>query len=908
MEQYIYNWKAAAADRLSAMQKQASETANDQDVEQAFAAQSYQFVANRCGDLMKDEHKIGFETVRKDDNNTRMLGIYGFKVEDTFIAAVVFFLNGEIKGPLLYRSNTSTFVPATKEWSSFLIESIETQEGKGRSRSKRYETAPRVNMQRIAFVPPSYGKQASDGNQEPLNPVCPCMLELPGKAEKSKLEKDTEKEDKKLNLGVRVDVPDGGYSIDDKVTEQLNKKPGQLEVPGEIKVAAGPFPGTVELTVGDFGTYVMSDAVKEAMDNMIEGSVVSFEMDGGVAVKLTSNTMRQLKEASEQLWQTTPDDWESQMRMVIDKPEEPLLRQFFELPGIGKRAAEDVVRAMDGSYEFTAAIASKYNDPSALFPERFTDWERPEPAECPLMMHFDLDGVKAAAEETNKRLFEDGFIILDSRPVEELSVIVEEFSDEVTAPNGAGDYMVLSSDGTFQPMFVGYKFFGDLPTSQQGYVGGCVPPTYLFGRSDREQTPTYYVCIDAQGRMTTQPSIMCARAMEGGPKWTTTLKEGKVYVLRLGDVIYPPFLVKKVSEKNGITHATIAGWPSDIGMTDTYDFQRVSSYRSRREGIQIKINPDAQTTNLVKCLIGADALFAEIKTTREFDDEVAGKRGDYFVDQPETTVGSDASITAWLENTYGARTVKLTKNMWMDTKSAAYTLSAGNETSPCMTRLATAVKMSRDMQVSVDTVYKVLDKVDVSGEESFYFCPCEKIATTLRVVEQPMFTDEFDSEFGVNVRPVQAMALPLQGDQIMETPCHIGDAYDPTIPGGLPYATVTSVEPDKLRALADSYNLPHVFQHATVGELADTYAVMPMMERFLRNIEDGVDVIGRLLFLLYWKPDGFEQAYGKDDMGQLETELKDNFDRLGSLYLKLLKKTDKFKVDGAPTKKDNTES
>lgn len=86
-----------------------------------------------------------------------MLGVFAFKVDKELIFAPVFFLSGEIKGPLLYRCDTKQFLPANKEWASYLIESIETTEGRGINRSKLGDTSPMVDMDKIMTRP----KQAS---------------------------------------------------------------------------------------------------------------------------------------------------------------------------------------------------------------------------------------------------------------------------------------------------------------------------------------------------------------------------------------------------------------------------------------------------------------------------------------------------------------------------------------------------------------------------------------------------------------------------------------------------------------------------------------------------------------------------------------------------------------------------
>ena len=64
----------------SRLEKSAAMTAtNDDDIEKAFADQASGFIENKLGALMKDDNRIGFEIVKKNDDNTRMVGVFAFK-------------------------------------------------------------------------------------------------------------------------------------------------------------------------------------------------------------------------------------------------------------------------------------------------------------------------------------------------------------------------------------------------------------------------------------------------------------------------------------------------------------------------------------------------------------------------------------------------------------------------------------------------------------------------------------------------------------------------------------------------------------------------------------------------------------------------------------------------------------
>jgi hypothetical protein len=65
---------------------------DDIDIEKTFSDIASGFVANKVGDLMKDQHRIGFEIVKKNEDNTRMIGVFAFKVDRELLFAPVFFL------------------------------------------------------------------------------------------------------------------------------------------------------------------------------------------------------------------------------------------------------------------------------------------------------------------------------------------------------------------------------------------------------------------------------------------------------------------------------------------------------------------------------------------------------------------------------------------------------------------------------------------------------------------------------------------------------------------------------------------------------------------------------------------------------------------------------------------------
>ena len=140
--------------------KYAASTYPDQDVEKAFLDQAYVFIQNKATPLMRDPYRLGFEIVFKNDDNSRMVGIFVFRVDSDLLYAPVFFSNGQINGTdLLYRHNTKKFVPLNNDWCQYLISLSNYSEGTKSPRDVRTSNKG-MNVQELV-TPPAY-KSASE--------------------------------------------------------------------------------------------------------------------------------------------------------------------------------------------------------------------------------------------------------------------------------------------------------------------------------------------------------------------------------------------------------------------------------------------------------------------------------------------------------------------------------------------------------------------------------------------------------------------------------------------------------------------------------------------------------------------------------------------------------------------------
>jgi hypothetical protein len=843
--------------KLKSWRKQASVTAvNDLDIEKAFADQASGFVENKLEPLMRQPYNVGFEIVRKNDDNTRIVGIFAFKIEDNLIFAPVFFLNGEIKGPLLYRCDTKTFVPANKEWASFLIESLEVDEGKGIPRTRRGDSAPLVQMQRINFMPNGTNKSASV--KSPVNkPTCTCS---------------------------HIPVPEGNCTITIDVTPDYssagswnNRLPGGESL---LKMAAED-DGTIRCVFEDEHFMLSSeDGRKVSQLPEFFGEKTAFTTPSGKTVYLDKAAATQVHNTFFENVPNYAGEWaEAAMDKIASLGQgNGLIHELLNEPDFGKAAAEAIVKAASTDATFAEALAECYHSPEELFPESYSTLEKKAADEGVLVIKYTPDELED--NSIKEEYFRDGFYILDSRPKGALSVVTENTPSDITAVTEPGVYCLLKKDGTFED---------DVLVAPEGN------PKPDTRHVDHTEQPNYYAIKDgkaAMGRGLMGVKIHKSCDYKG---FKDTIQEKKCYMVYLPEFLYGVMAVREVKTLDGVTYAKIA-WSNSHYYPSISEGSQVFGSTGYDGDIEsIVINPELTRSNTERGHFGKDAKFVELKVSPRWTGDTpsmdlvwkrdgAGIKVDYLED-----LGTIKDLDKFIYSTWKLPKVTITKEV---TKEAMYRFSDGARRSDALNKCVSLVKLARDMALPAEKAYELLHKADVNGKCEFYLDPIEKVATKLRVVDRPTFDDEFDSEFGVPLQPTKEYKLRVQGDQIFEPPSAIGDAMNPTTLTGLPNATVITTSPENLRALADTYKLPHVFEHGVVGSLADTFDALYLLNKYVPRIEDAVDALGRLQFLIYWRPGDFEKVYGSDDMTNLEAEVTSNFDALGAMLLRLLKKTE----------------
>jgi hypothetical protein len=88
-------------------------------------------VGNRDREIMRDPYLLGFEIVEKNEDNSRLLGVFAFRVNREILFVVVIYVNGQCKGfDLLYRKGKNRFTLNNEKRIKYLLSQDEDREGR----------------------------------------------------------------------------------------------------------------------------------------------------------------------------------------------------------------------------------------------------------------------------------------------------------------------------------------------------------------------------------------------------------------------------------------------------------------------------------------------------------------------------------------------------------------------------------------------------------------------------------------------------------------------------------------------------------------------------------------------------------------------------------------------------------
>ena len=166
------------------MNSQIKLAAGDQEFEQAFFQLAYDKLQGKLSNLVP--FLVGFQLVKKSDNDTKAVGVFGFKSNNGQILFVpAFFINGKIKElEILYSRNNNQFYPLNEDFAELFLKDDVTGLGSVSTQTKEEVNRDIVNpnMRNIIW-PPRTGRVSyaeardlDEKNPEVLQKSAECLL------------------------------------------------------------------------------------------------------------------------------------------------------------------------------------------------------------------------------------------------------------------------------------------------------------------------------------------------------------------------------------------------------------------------------------------------------------------------------------------------------------------------------------------------------------------------------------------------------------------------------------------------------------------------------------------------------------------------------------------------------------
>jgi hypothetical protein len=801
-ETEIYDWKKHAG------QVAGGSNPDDEAIERAVMDQAYGFVAQKAGPLMDTQHRIGFEIVYKNDSNTRIVGIFAFKIDKEILYAPIFFLNGEIKGTeLLYRVDSKNFVPLTPEWVEFLIGRGTTEAGRGVDRSHRKNMQADVEFDRISN-PPAGGRQKianhKDVDAEAFHKFAAVCCEI---------------------FAEQREAP--------KVLEKFAREDGQKNL-----------------------IEALEKWTREDID-FAENLANHTDLDAVLSAAIEGTQERIEKNASH---------------------ETPVLELFLSLH-------------------------------ESMTPAEVTEF------------------AKAGAFIRDTRNDAEGL----------MGVVYEEGTTSLEGISGAGLYDVVMVDGSLRKAFCSPA--SDVEFLSQSCDNDARPYGVEVGYDDPWRTPNLehklesVVCLRDKSKDSAKRKNVfgkfekdAAQCIADGDL-TQECSSGKAYRLydnAKGTISEPFYVVSKASAEDGITILKVV---PEYGATPK----------------RLKINPDYRSCDFGLGIVGTCGYFIEVGIKE-------AKQSPYDHSDPDeysVRFNEDVSVadrTTIDKVLFDGGLDKLAIHKKSGFEYQITSTKKAFKTSPALSEWGMKVALAKELRLPAAEATRLVDEAKQAGAVTFWYQKPKSAKVTAEELELAKIlkekadkekkfvkaTDEDKTEaakrvaeksarngifvqdeadfdtynddfFGVEVDPNRYYALDTETDFDYAPDQRVGDAYNPGEPGGISRGHILNSTPEDLEVLTRTNNLSSLFEHGIVGSLVHTYDSAALIDKYIPDFEQALDSLGRVLFLFYWKPGDFSDAYGTDDMTDLENKISSIFRSFGDLVLDLLKKSKKRQAGNVTT-------
>jgi len=828
------------------------ESADEMQLEQDFAHLAYTFLQDRAGGLIP--YILGFEVVDREEDGSKAVGIFGFKIGKDFYYVPSFWVNNQVKGmDLLYNKKQNSFVPLRESWINHIVNKQTIELGKTVEAEKVQADFENPNFDFLVNPPvgPSRSKRAEAdkeagakerGKRDGTGPFeGSAQLQLNGK-------------------GRRRAAGEVCPIVDAIVSKEPGKRDGKGPASGKAigaRAAAGEacpiLKGEAKLSIKDaFATW---NDIQAAMLESLDKDADFQHAYAGAICAMTGQELPYEKTAENS----------------------DLLEWISKRGGI--QAVNSLMQTVVDNPKFASAALTFYPSVESLMVTSFAASLAPKTA-AKITVETSVTDYGDSSDRGKKRIVRDGFTIKDPRPEEDKSEVYDvNYESRFSTPDRSGTYDVLLRSGgatqawVFLPSSAGRnEDVVIVEPDKRFYATAEADAIYVRGEKIEDGPDPYeaavaltkmtldqkYILIDEEGHATGPVEIRSSIAENG-----KRIKY-RVYWTHSNSVKRPTYghdfeTLHKHDRYRG-EYAT--DYVRQCG--DDCDYIQIATHNSNklaRSGTDTLVIP--ANWKALKLWERDDEHY---ETERVMKDAFEpGSMTDIFnalikEGFHKLSVCSDDGLEY-----YFRVNDDFVDGSQMGYKQAYVTL---------VSRYGLSVDDADDMLKEAREQYKSRRMVKI-GQLVGVNMPQMN-------VDDNIGTDDFSG-----AQQITDITQQQQG-QLTGAP----EPQDSMQPGfNIGGEAQMDQEAAGLAGQAAQAGQKQIFDHAAIGGLARVYDAGSVVDSYIPQLMQSLDRVGRILFLFYWKNEEFADRYGTEDLAEMEDTLRGVFKSFGDLVLQLREKT-----------------
>jgi hypothetical protein len=849
---------------------QAPESANHKQYEDDFGTLAYQFVQDRAPALLP--YLIGFEIVDRNEDGSKAVGIFGYKVDDDFYYVPAFFLNNQVRGvDMILNKKTNQFIPLTEKWIDFVIDRHSVSMG-GPADSRVRDTMRNPDL---SFVQrPQIGKMAS---AEPSTPWT--FKEAWTRIKEATAKMAETPEFKEAFAGICGQV--------EKVAESKYIKDFMEKVGGPESML-GFIQAMKDVDFANAALTLYKDAEAFWTENTKNAKIHVDRMQKKAAQQPKVRVVDDVKHLTKVAQDTPASDVGLEDKALSDEENaRQILEHDFTIED--SRKEDDVAKVTED--EALVSFETRFNVPSE--PGRYNFLMADGKPRAGVMLNT---VVSPCCERGNTLIVfdgDDGVVLAEANPGTLLVTDFSEYDEGQNSMDSLADLFDKSkpiSDIAIEDSVDGTPY---LFIDQKGNAAGPFAIKFFMNDGDNTRLLTGY----SHRCTVTTKAYKGLTPTYGFMDWDLSDKFHSSDGRRVDDKYRGECCCKDLcSSEDSITIGTFSGVPKKVsdGVIIPHDWKVLKVTRIP------EIYPSYR-----------DGESAEERNRRSNE---AQRAHDEFVSK--YTMGSALTVLEELSS-QGVERVKVASDGSefyfqvsgaqrqhgpMNYKQASIDLVTrfGLRPRRAFSILAKAASAgSARMLVGIPSLAKG-DKTEKQAQDNLVGvtmpAPQEQLPaidpyTGIPVYSSP-YIDIVQGNFtGVPGRPPErgmTRGINIGGEVERNMGgAELPDEHTDSLRGALPI----DEEARRLAEEAAAAGQRHVFDQAAIGGLVKVYDVASVVDSYIPEFMDTIDRLGRILFLFYWKHEEFNQRYGSDDVVQMEDRLRNVFKSLGELALQLKEKS-----------------